>query len=201
MTAEHGRPLGAVFLDRDGVINRKPAEGTYVQHWSELDVLPGVVEALQALSAAGRPLFVMTNQRGVARGLIGAHELADMHARLTADFASAGVELHGIYVCPHEADSCECRKPGVGLFLDARRDHPWISFEKSDLIGDSLSDLQAGARLGMRLWLVGDDERSRAVARDAQDAGIHITGSAPSLQALVEAHKALRVTEPTVARP
>jgi len=201
MAAEDGRSRGAVFLDRDGVINRKPAEGTYVQHWSELDVLPGVVDALQALSAAGRPLFVMTNQRGVARGLIGAPELADMHARLTADLASAGVELQGIYVCPHEADSCQCRKPDVGLFLDARRDHPWIAFEESDLIGDSLSDLQAGARLGMRLWLVGDGERSRAVARDAQDAGIDITGSAPSLQALVEDHEVLRATVPTVAQP
>jgi D-glycero-D-manno-heptose 1,7-bisphosphate phosphatase len=200
VTAETGGLRGAVFLDRDGVINRKAPEGAYVRNWSEFELLPGVTEALLALRTAGRPLFVVTNQRGVARGVVRATDVYDIHIRLTRQLRSIGVDLEGIYVCPHEKASCDCRKPGTGLFLDARRDRPWICFRDSDMIGDSLNDLQAGARLGMRLWLVGDEERSRSIVRAAERAGIRVSGWAPSLLALVEQHEDLRRTEPVAAR-
>src|SRR6478735_2225101 len=79
----------AVFLDRDGVINRR-IEGGYVRDWSEFELLPGVIDSLVALTEAGATLFVVTNQRGVTRGLIDSADLADIHARLTAKLAEAG---------------------------------------------------------------------------------------------------------------
>ena len=153
----------AVFLDRDGVINRR-IEGGYVRDWSEFELLPGVVDSLVALTEAGATLFVVTNQRGVARGLVDSADLADIHDQLKAKLTEAGVELGGIYVCPHDVGQCDCRKPDVGLFRQARADNSWIDFTASHMVGDSISDAEAGARLGMRLWLVGGN--SEQVRKD-----------------------------------
>jgi histidinol-phosphate phosphatase family protein len=183
-SAADRRPAhSAVFLDRDGVLNRRAADGGYVRRWSEFELQPGVLDALAVLQRAGGRLFVATNQRGVARGLVEPNELDDIHVRLTATAAAAGVRIEGIYVCPHETGTCDCRKPDVGLFRQAQHDHPWISFADSHLIGDSISDLQAGDRLGMTLWLVGDHEA--AVARQAHAQKITLAGHAPSLAQLV----------------
>ncbi|MEP7377977.1 MAG: HAD-IIIA family hydrolase [Chloroflexota bacterium] len=175
----------AVFLDRDGVINHKPPDGAYVRSWSEFRFLPGALTALAELHASGATLLLVTNQRGVARGLIRPTDLAKIHAQLVAELAAVEVQLGGIYVCPHDAGECDCRKPDVGLFLRAQREHPWISFPNSDLIGDSLTDLEAGRRLGMRLWLVGDNEHAAATERDAQARAYILEGRAPSLLELV----------------
>jgi D-glycero-D-manno-heptose 1,7-bisphosphate phosphatase len=177
------RPV--IFLDRDGVINRKAPEGSYIADWSEFQFLPGAIEALARLQQAGACLLVVTNQRGVARGRIDAGDLEQIHSHLTAELARSGVALEGIYVCPHEAGTCDCRKPDVGLFLEAQREHPWISFEEAHLVADSLSDLEAGQRLGIRLWLVGDNERADYVARQAARRDIRLLGRAPTLLALV----------------
>lgn len=176
----------AIFLDRDGVINRKAPEGDYVRRWEDFEFLPGSVEALQTLAAAGAALFVVTNQRGVALGSLDPRDLDDIHARMSASLASAGVDIAGIYVCPHDVDACDCRKPGTRLFLDAKAEYPWIDFGVSDLVGDSLSDLEAGDRLGMRLWLVGDEARRRDVASRAAESGMRLAGDYPSLLSLVQ---------------
>ena len=182
----------AVFLDRDGVINRKPADGEYVRSWGEFELMPGALEALRSLSDYGAMLFIVTNQRGVARGIVRTDALDDVHKQLSALLESAGVSLGGIYVCPHDVDSCDCRKPQVGLFRQARADHPWIQLAESHMIGDSLSDMQAGHRLGMTLWLIGDDARRRDVAREADAAGIHVHGAASSLEQLVSDRDTMR---------
>jgi len=172
----------AVFLDRDGVINRR-IEGGYVRDWSEFELIPGVVDSLVALTEAGATVFVVTNQRGVARGLVDAADLADIHARLTDTLAAAGVALGGIYSCPHDVGQCDCRKPDVGLFRQARDDNPWIRFSASHMVGDSISDAEAGARLGMRLWLVGAN--SDQVRQVSAERGFVVDATAPSLSDLV----------------
>ena len=172
----------AVFLDRDGVINRRIPDA-YVRDWSEFELLPGVVGALAGLTRVGVTMFVVTNQRGVARGLVDAADLADIHARLMADLKAAGIDLGGIYTCPHEIGVCDCRKPGVGLFLQAQADHPWIRFADSHMVGDSISDAEAAHALGARVWLVGDD--AAEVAAEAARRGITVAGIAPSLADLV----------------
>jgi D-glycero-D-manno-heptose 1,7-bisphosphate phosphatase len=180
--AERGSRV-AVFLDRDGVINRRAPEGEYITQVSDFELLPGVGAALRELSGAGAALFVATNQRGVARGLLSEPTLAQIHGRMAADLEAAHVRLDGVYVCPHAEGECDCRKPGVGLMLQAQADHPWIDFGRSHMIGDSMRDLEAGHRLGMRLWAVGPDHA--AVVSEAAVKGIQVSGSAESLAELV----------------
>ncbi len=105
-----------VFLDRDGEINRKPAAGQFVTCWEEFELLPGVEDAVAKLNQSGCKAIVVTNQRGVALGLYSWGDLAEIHERLQDKLASRGAHLDAIYVCPHDAGQCSCRKPLTGLF-------------------------------------------------------------------------------------
>jgi D-glycero-D-manno-heptose 1,7-bisphosphate phosphatase len=174
-------PVGTVFLDRDGVLNRKRPEGEWVTRWEEFEWLPGALRALRCLHRAGLRLIVITNQRGVALGRLREADLAALHHRLRARLAVEGVSLAGIYACPHDRDCRTCRKPGTGLFLRARQDFPDIDFPASLLVGDSLSDMEAGSRVGCRCFLVADGGRREAVLGEARRRGLTIHGQAPSL--------------------
>lgn len=149
--------LSAVFLDRDGVINRKAPEGDYVTRWAEFAFLPGALEGLRALAALGPPIVVATNQRGIARGLMTEADLADIHARMTASVADADGRIDAIYHCPH-AGGCACRKPGTGLFEQAARDLE-IDLAASAVIGDRSSDMAAAEKIGaLRVFVTGNDD-------------------------------------------
>ncbi len=145
-----------VFIDRDGVINRK-RDDDYVKSWAEFEFLPKAKEALGLLSRSGYRVIIVTNQRGIARGLMTAADLSDIHRRMQDELADAGALITAIYHCPHDSGECTCRKPETGLFLQAQRDFPDVDFSRSILIGDSSSDMQAGDRLGCRNILVGRD--------------------------------------------
>lgn len=160
-----------VFLDRDGVLNRKARPGEYITSPSELVILPGVPEAIAALNRSGRKVFVVTNQRGVALGLYSLEVLAKIHERLTRELAAYGAHLDAIYVCPHDKGQCACRKPGTGMFEQATRDFPEITPERSLMVGDSLLDIEAGLAARMATAFVGDeavtlaeDARARSLA-------------------------------------
>lgn len=173
-------PFTTVFLDRDGVLNRH-RPGDYVKRWEEFEFLPQVSEALRLLGQAGCRLIVITNQRGIARGLMTEAALADIHHRMAAALAAAGVSLAGIYVCPHEHGTCDCRKPLPGLLHAAQRDIPDIDFATSATVGDSMTDIEAARAVGCRGFLVtGDIDRDRQWTDD-QD----IAGAAPSLYEVV----------------
>jgi D-glycero-D-manno-heptose 1,7-bisphosphate phosphatase len=180
----------AVFLDRDGVLNQKAAEGEYVTTWSQFRLLPGVAEALRELRRRDPTvrLIVITNQRGIALQKITLADIADIHTRLRARLASEGVGLDGIYVCPHGLDACDCRKPGVGLFRQALADLPDIDPQASAMVGDTLADLEAGHRMGCRIYLIGSLARRRRILEASAQRGLIVDGHAPSLRALVEQH-------------
>jgi len=147
----------AVFLDRDGVINRKPLEGDYVTRWEDFQFLPGVAEGMSLLSQAGWCLIVITNQRCVALGLLTIVELEAIHRRMCDELARAGVLLDGVYYCPHEKDPpCVCRKPSPGMILKAAEEHQ-INLTPSWLIGDSESDVEAGRRAGCKTVRIIED--------------------------------------------
>jgi len=149
-----------VFLDRDGVINRKPGAGTYVTCWEEFELLPGVEDAVAKLNHSGRKAIVVTNQRGVALGLYSLQDLAEIHERLQDKLALRDAHLDAIYVCPHDAGQCSCRKPLTGLFEQAFRDFPTAHAGNRIVVGDSLRDIEAGRRLGMRAALIDDGTAS-----------------------------------------
>ncbi len=175
---------GAIFLDRDGVLNRKPPEGAYVTAWSGFRFLPGVVEALASLAArTRRPMFVVTNQRGIALGRTTAAAVDDISARMTQALGAAGVTLGGIEVCPHDLDICDCRKPGVGMFMRILDRCPALDLADSVMIGDSLADVEAAERLGIRAFVVGPDHR--AISAAATAAGWPVAAAFESLPSLV----------------
>lgn len=138
-----------VFLDRDGTLNEKAPEGDYVKGPDELRMLPGAAAAVAALNEAGLRVVLVTNQRGVARGLMSAADVEAVHAALRGALAAAGARLDAIYVCPHEGETCDCRKPGIGLFVQARDADPAIDFARSIMVGDAASDVDAGRTAGM----------------------------------------------------
>ena len=145
--------LTTVFLDRDGVINVSPAEGDYVESWSEFAFAPGAVDAVARLRGAGLRVVVVTNQRGVALGRMSAADVEDIHARMLA----AGLQADRVYYCPHGKGECDCRKPLPGMLERAAREVPGVSLGRSAaIVGDSESDMEAGRAVGAVLVKVGE---------------------------------------------
>ena len=138
-----------VFLDRDGVINVKAPEGDYIKSWSEFHFLPGAIEAIRLLNDHNWHVVIITNQRGIARQLMTMHDLNRIHFFLEEELQNHGAHVDGIYVCPHEKGTCHCRKPDIGLFMQAEQDFP-VDKSKSWMIGDSQSDIEAGRNYGIR---------------------------------------------------
>lgn len=166
MSAMSERIRRAVFLDRDGVLNRPvvrdgkpyPPAGA-----GDLEIAPGAPAALAALKQAGFRLYVVTNQPDVARGVQTRAAVEEIHAAL-----SEALPLDGFYVCYHDdGDRCECRKPKPGLLIEAAAEHG-ISLGASYLIGDRWRDIEAGQRAGCRTaWLdFGYAERGPAAPAD-----------------------------------
>jgi len=144
--------LPAVFLDRDGVINRTLVRDG-VPHppdnVGEVEILPGVHEALDLLKASGFLRIVVTNQPDVARGSQ-TIEAVEVINRLLAD----NLPISAFYVCYHDThDNCECRKPRPGMLLRAAREHG-IDLTSSFMVGDRWSDIEAGRAAGCRAFLI-----------------------------------------------
>ena len=147
--------MRTAFLDRDGVINRKPPEGDYVKSWEEFEFLPGVHEAIRLLKHHGFRAIVISNQRGVSLRRLRLQDLCMIHDRMETELEAAGGGLDAVYYCPHNYDSCLCRKPEIGLFLQAQRDFPDIHFASTFVVGDSAADMEAAARVGCKKVLIG----------------------------------------------
>jgi D-glycero-D-manno-heptose 1,7-bisphosphate phosphatase len=144
--------ISAVFVDRDGVINEKAPEGEYVTAWEDFRFLPGALEGLALLASIDAPVIVATNQRGIARGAMTEADLAQIHSRMLEAVSAAGGRIDAIYHCPHEG-ACECRKPLPGMFEQAARERG-IDLERSVVIGDRRSDMEAAAAIDARRVLV-----------------------------------------------
>jgi D-glycero-D-manno-heptose 1,7-bisphosphate phosphatase len=143
----------AAFIDRDGVLNEERA---FVHRREDFALLPGAVAALRLLKEAGYLLVVITNQSGIARGIYSEADYLALTAHLRAELAAAGVSLDAVEYCPHLPDApveryrldCDCRKPKPGMLRRAIRAldiEPGASF----LVGDRLSDIEAGRAAGI----------------------------------------------------
>ncbi|GAB6010890.1 D-glycero-alpha-D-manno-heptose-1,7-bisphosphate 7-phosphatase [Viscerimonas tarda] len=147
--------LQTLFLDRDGVINvERP--GDYVKNISELVFVDGALDAIAILSSIFHRIFIVTNQRGVGRGIMSADALDKLHHYMTGEITKHGGSISGIYVCTDtNADSVN-RKPNTGMAFRAQTDFPDVDFARSVLVGNSKSDIQFGEKLGMFTVLVGN---------------------------------------------
>lgn len=162
------REIRTVFLDRDGVLNEKMPEGQYVRSWSEFHLLSGVPEAIAQLNRAGVLAIVVSNQRGIALGLYRASDVEAIHSQLQTALAAHGAHIDGFLFCPHDRNECDCRKPLPGLFEQAKARFPQIDAATSTMIGDSLSDIEFGRRLGMTtVFIEGDPEKRKHGAEAA----------------------------------
>ncbi len=137
-----------MFLDRDGTVNVPAAEGDYVTEPGQLVLLPGVAEAIGRLRDAAIPVFIVTNQRGVARGLMTSSDLDAVHDRMRSLLGAGGVTLDGIYSCVHEVGACDCRKPLPGLLRQVVRDHTEVELARCVMVGDTATDVLAGVAGG-----------------------------------------------------
>lgn len=138
-----------VFLDRDGLINERAAPHQYITRWEDFRFLPGVPESIRTLNEAGYLVLVVTNQRGVASGIMTIEAVEDIHRQMCRSLVEAGAHIDRIYVCPHDVGQCTCRKPDIGLFLQAEKEFP-IDKNCSWMVGDSDTDVEAGRRYGVR---------------------------------------------------
>ncbi len=148
-----------VFIDRDGVINRKAPEGDYVKSWSEFVFLPGAVEALRILNRSGFRAVVVSNQRGVALGRLSEAGLAEIHRRMLITLQAKAAPISAIYYCPHDVGVCQCRKPQLRLFLRAQHDFPGSDFSEAFVVGDSPADMEAADRMGAKKILIAQPDR------------------------------------------
>lgn len=162
-------PVKTVFLDRDGVINKKMPEGEYVSSQDLFQLLPGALDAIASMKHAGIRVIVVSNQRGISLGLYSKEDVERIHEILQGQLATRNVEVDGFYFCPHGKGECNCRKPSPGLFEQAKADFPDIEAATSLMIGDSLSDLEFGKRLGMLTGFVeGDPNNSKPGGAEAK---------------------------------
>jgi D-glycero-D-manno-heptose 1,7-bisphosphate phosphatase len=143
----------AVFLDRDGVIvqNRE----NYIRSWKDVEFLPDSLQALKQLSQTPYKIIIITNQSAIGRGIITLEEAETINQLIVNEIRVAGGRIDGLFMCPHTPDDlCMCRKPLPGLFFQAA-DSLSIDLSSSAIIGDALTDLQAGLSAGIRtLFLV-----------------------------------------------
>ena len=157
-------PFDALLLDRDGVINvLRPAD--YVKNIEEFVFCPGALEALRLVHPLFRRIVIVTNQRGVGRGLMTLDDLEAIHRWMLDCIREAGGRIDRIYVCTATDESDPRRKPNPGMALEVRADYPDIDFDRSWFVGDSASDLEFARRAGIPAFLVEGTQDLLAFAR------------------------------------
>jgi histidinol-phosphate phosphatase family protein len=139
----------SLFLDRDGVINEK-LKNDYVKNWDEFKFKDGALEAIAGLKQIFGRIFVVTNQRGVGLGLLTEEQLSKIHDNMLEEVSKVSGRIDQIYYCTAVDDSSEYRKPNIGMGLKAKSNFPEIEFSKSVIVGDSISDMEFGKKLGMK---------------------------------------------------
>lgn len=143
---------GAIFLDRDGVINENRPD--HVKSWAEFEFLPGALTSIRRLSATGLPIFIVTNQAIISRQLVTEATLHNIHHYMTGAIHEAGGRVDKVYFCPHDRDdNCDCRKPCPGMLQQAAMEFG-VDLTQSFMVGDAWTDMQAGLSVGSRGILV-----------------------------------------------
>ena len=138
----------AIFLDRDGVLNKNKDD--YVKNISELEIFPYISEPIKKLQSAGFKIIVITNQSAINRGLMTEKHLNEIHQKIQSFLIPHNAKIDSFYYCPHTpTENCSCRKPKTGLLLKAISDFS-IDVNYSWFVGDSDSDIIAGRSVGCK---------------------------------------------------
>ena len=145
-----------ILIDRDGVINKKAPRGEYISSWNEFEWIADTRVALKLLAKKGFKFIIISNQAGIARGMVTLNELEKIHINMMKELLSDGIEILDIYTCPHHWDEdCLCRKPNPGMLLKASKD--WLlRLDKTLFIGDDHRDSKASYNAGCKSVLIGE---------------------------------------------
>ncbi len=148
----------SLFLDRDGVINKK-RDGDYVKSVDEFEFLPKAIETITYLSSLFHKVIVVTNQQGIGKGLMTDMDLKLVHQHMKQHIKAQGGRIDAIFHAPQmSSENSPLRKPNIGMALLAKKQFPSIQFEKSIMVGDSLSDMEFAKRNGMTGIFVGQSD-------------------------------------------
>lgn len=146
--------MKAIFLDRDGVINKDPGFGDYIKSWKEFEFLPGSIEAIKSLNDNGYDIFVISNQAGVSKGLYSQESLDELTRNMLKDVEAQGGRIKSVRYCIHiPSDGCNCRKPKTGMIEESTKGLD-IDFNKTYFVGDSRLDIGAGKNMGCKTILL-----------------------------------------------
>jgi D-glycero-D-manno-heptose 1,7-bisphosphate phosphatase len=179
--------LATVFLDRDGVLNEKMPEASYVRSLDDFHVLPGVPDAIAKLNRAGLRVIVVSNQRGIALGLYTAGDVETIHAGFQRTLGNYGAHIDAFFICPHDHGQCNCRKPLPGLYEQAVTQFPAIKAASSVMIGDSLVDIEFARGVGMTAILIDSAKTARPDDKSAREtADLRFSSLAEAVSALLE---------------
>jgi D-glycero-D-manno-heptose 1,7-bisphosphate phosphatase len=137
-----------LFLDRDGVLNHEK-EQSYIFHYGEFVFYEGVKEALAMLAGRFGRILVVTNQRGVGKGLMTEEDLLDIHGKMVEEIAMTGGRIDSIYFCDSLSNEHPDRKPNPGMALQAKKEYPEIDLHRSVMVGNNISDMDFGRNAGM----------------------------------------------------
>ena len=161
----------AIFLDRDGTLNKYKG---FLRKIEDLELLPGVTEAIHKINASGYLAIVITNQPVIARGEVTIDELEQIHNKMEVLLGNEGAYIDGLYYCPHHPEKgfdgeiaslkveCECRKPKIGMLLKAASKYNIDLFE-SWMVGDGENDIVCGKRAGCHTALIGTNDYNQDV--------------------------------------
>lgn len=182
---------GAVFLDRDGVINKSPGKKRYIMEPEEFKFLPGVLPALRRLKKTGRRILLVSNQAGVGRGLFTQNQLKEVTRKMLEGVREHGGRINAVYYCTHTPEQrCRCRKPRTGLLRKAAR--RWtINLKKSVVVGDNGTDIEMGQSAGCKTVLVLTGVTTKTAARKMARPPDFIAKNLPGAATWILKHKEL----------
>ncbi len=139
-----------LFLDRDGVINKRIPD-QYIDDWSDFEFFEGTFQAIKLFSALFERIFIVTNQQGVGKQLMTTQQLEKIHKKMLNQITLNEGRIDKVYTCTALVkENAFCRKPNIGMPLQAKKEFPSINFEQSFMVGDSISDIEMGLRLKMK---------------------------------------------------
>ena len=161
-----------LFLDRDGVINHEIENG-YVNTWQDFKFYEGTKEALQLFAAQFKYIIIITNQRGVGRGITRIEDLYMIHQKMTEEITIAGGRIDGIYFCTDVEKDSQNRKPNAGMGLQAKKDFPAIDLNKAIMVGNNLSDMEFGRNIGAKTIFLSTTNPVITLADERIDAVCH----------------------------
>ena len=139
-----------LFLDRDGVINDEK-QNEYIKTWEGFIFLPGVKEAIKTFTKKFANIFILTNQRGVSKGITKQEDLEVIHSNMIAELIAAGGKITKLYYCIDINNASPNRKPNTGMGLQAQKEFPEIDFSKTIMIGNTIGDMEFGRNLGIAI--------------------------------------------------